>query len=367
MKNLVSFYLKRRFLSRFTIILGIVVFGVCGFLAHADVLVKTDNRIIVYLDESCTNIKEQLMNRNRIYKENKEGSENYCTLYFEEGWILSGTDITEELRKQVEDDIRSVESEIYLRKADLIEKEFIERYRKSFTVRTEDSKKADISTLVISGVFYLILTYSNLISNEIIYEKSTHMLDMIICSVGERIHFFSKILTAYLSLIIQAGWIILCRFFWLVIRFTHDHFRGLLEFAQGYVDVDTISLNVESLILLSLLIILSLLFIQIIMMAGTCLFRDSEEAATFQNIYYVILIALYYLFVIKGGPVNRDTVVSTVLSFTPIVSMVFMPIRVLSGKAGALDIIMSTVITTGVLALMIEIMLPVYKKLLLHK
>ena len=367
MKNLITFYLKRRFFSRLTLILGLVLFRACGFITHADRLSETETKQTVYLDESCSFLAEQLISRSNIYRDTKNDTDNNCVLCYEDGWILTGKQITEELIRQVENDVRAVESEIYLRKADLVEKEFIERYKKSFTVSVKNNKKTDVSTLVVSAVFYLILTYSNLISNEIIYEKSTHMLDMIICCAGERAHFFGKIITAYLSLLIQGTWIVSCRFFWLVIRFSEDHFRGLLELAEGYVDTQNISLNSENILLLGLLLIVSLLFIQIVMMMVTCMFRDSEEAATFQNVYYVILIVLYYLFVIRGGPIEGNTAIELILSYVPLVTMIFMPVRVLTGQAGSLDVIMSIVITTGVLAVIVELILPQYKKLLLRK
>ena len=368
MKDLVLFYLKRRFLGKLSIILAVVIFSGCGIMVHADKLINSKTEVFVYLDESCADIREQLMNRSGIYRDSKEDLDSFMVLYYENGWILTGQkEINEELRKQIEEDIKTVESDIYLKKADLVEKEFIERYRKSFSVRVEDSKKTDVGTLVISVVFYLVLTYSNLISNEIIYEKSTHMLDMIMCSVGEKAHFFSKIITAYLSLMIQGTWIALCGFFWLVIRFYEDHFRGIMDFARGYVDVEGVSLNGETVILVVLLVMVNLLLIQIMMMTVTCMFSDSEEAATFQNVYYVMLIGLYYLFIIKGDPVSDNTMILTVLSYVPVTSMAFMPIRALTGKAGNLDVLMVTVITVGILMVMVEILLPYYKKLLLRK
>lgn len=368
MKNLVSFYLKRRFLSRFALVLGVVIFVMCAVMAHADRIISRKAEVSVYLDPSCAEIKEQLKNRSSMYKDSIKGLTDCCVLSYEEGWVLSCCkEITDEVIKQVENDIRAVESDIYLRKADIVEKEFIERYRKSFTVRTENSRKTDISTVIVSVIFYLILTYSNLIANEIIYEKATHMLDMIMCAVGARVHFFSKILTAYLSLLIQGSWILRCRIFWLIIRFSEDHFRGLLEFSRDYVDLEGINMNTSSFVLMIVLIVTGLLFIQIIMRTVTCMFRDSEEAATFQNTYYIVLVVLYYLSVIKGSPIDTNTAVSGVLSYVPIASMVFMPIRVVSGKANETDIIIATVITIGVIATAVELLLPQYKKLLLRK
>ena len=363
MKHVIEFTLRRRFLNTTAIILNVVIFLGMGVLCHID-LILSDNKEKVYVGES--EISEALLNGDEMYTQNEE--EAGYVLYYEEGWKLEcrGQEDKEVVYK-VENDIRAIVSKRLLNNADLLEREFIEKYCQSVEVIKSEKSLIDINMIVVSAVFYLVLSYSNLIANELIYEKSSHTLELMLIAIGEKVHLISKIVTAYLSLAIQGMMILVSGIFWFIIRYNEDRLRGLITFLSKNAETDMISVDGGMIFMIIVLVLSALLLIQLIMLIITSLYTNSEETAVFQNVYYVLLIIRYYLFIINGNADLVNGTLTEILSYLPLTSMIFMSIRVLNGLADVLQILIATVINITVILILIRLYLPFYKRLLLRK
>ena len=366
MKTIISFYLHRRFLNKTAILLNVVIFVAFGVLFHLDKILSEKKEYPVYLDASCSSVADKLMDMDRIYAVSTEELDEYHTLHYEDGWILQicqgdGRSVGE----KVENDLRKIRKDRYLLGADLKTREFLDQYCAEFTVKLLDQSPFDINTLMVSVIFYLVLTYSNMIANELVYEKASHTLGMIISLVGERIHFFSKIRTAYLSIMIQGLSIAVSFLVWLFIRFQEDHLRGLLKYLESNEMAADISLSGEKVWLILLIVVAGLLLIQIIMMIITSLLKNSEEVATFQNIYYILLVIIYYVFILKNQTDISIGSFRSLLSYMPVRSMLIMPIRLLNSTATIIEGMISLVITLTATVVIAEAYLSSYRRVLL--
>ena len=366
MKTIIGFYLRRRFLNKTAIILNAVIFLALGLVFHLDKIMAGKEELPVYLDASCSSVADKLMDMDRIYIVSVEDLDEYHTLHYEDGWILQickgdGHGVSE----KVENDLRKIRKDRYLQGADLKTREFLERYSADFTVELQDHSTFDVNTIVISIVFYLVLTYSNMIANELVYEKASHTLGMLISLVGERVHFVSKIRTAYLSLMIQGLSVLVSFLIWLFVRFQEDHLRGLLKYLDSSEVTAGISLSRDKALLILFIVVAGLLLVQIIMLIITSLLKNSEEVATFQNIYYILLIIIYYVFIMKNQTDITVGGIRSLLSYVPVFSMLIMPVRLISSTASMVEGMISLIITITVTVITAEAYLSGYRRILL--
>ena len=366
MKTIIGFYLHKRFLNKTAILLNAVIFAAVGLLFHLDMIMADKQELPVYLDASCGSVAEKLMDMDEIYTVNVEDREDYHTLHYDEGWILKvSSGDGSKIAGKVEDDLRKIRKDRYLRGADLKTREFLQQYTEELSVILRDDESVDANTIVLSVIFYLILTYSNMIANEMVYEKASHTLEVIISLVGERIHFISKIRTAYLSLMIQGVAVLVSFLVWLFVRFQEDHLRGLLKYVNNTEGISTVSLSRGKIILILSIVIAGLLLIQIIMQIITSLLKNSEEVATFQNIYYILLVVIYYVFILKKQSNITGGLISGVFSYLPVASMLVMPVRLIESSASLPEGMISLIITVTFTVVMAEAYLSRYRKILL--
>ena len=366
MRTVIGFYLRRRFYNRTALILNLVLFLAVGVVFHLDKIFAEKEEYPVYLDASCQKVAVQLISLDSLYIDSTEEVDKYHILHYDEGWLLQiceGNGL--EVRNKVETDLRELRKQRYLQGADLKTREFLDRFCQSFKVETQKVNRIDASMVMVSVVFYLVLTYSNMIANEFIYEKASHTLELVISLIGERVHFLSKLITAYLSLMIQVLSVVISGLLWLFIRFQEDHLRGLLEYANSSEITEGISLSVEKRLLIFVSIVAGLLLLQIIMLIITSLLGNSEEVAAFQNIYYILLVIIYYVFILKNQTDLFTGALAGLLSYVPIASMLVMPLRLINNTASTAEALISLIITVTVTAVSCEAYLSRYRRILL--
>lgn len=368
MKTMILFALEKRFLNKTAIILNIAIFLALGVFFHVDKIIAEKEDYPVYLDYSCSEVAVRLMNTDRIYIDDITGIKEYHTLHYENGWKLylyGGNN--EKLRSKIENDLRNIRKEEFLKTADIKEKKFLEDFSKNFETEIYHHKQVDLNTIILSAVFYLILTYSNMIANELIYEKACHTLETTISITGPTKHLLSKIVTAYLSFLIQALSVIVSTVIWIFIRYAEDRLKGLVMYLNKNNEVFSLNIPTGKLLMALAIIVSGLLLLQIIMLIITSCLADSEEAAAFQNIYYILLIAIYYFSVLKGENDLISGIMSEILSFAPVISMLIMPVRLLVGTAGVIDGFLSLCITVTVTVITVEIYLHNYLRIMTKK
>lgn len=98
----------------------------------------------------------------------------------------------------------------------------------------QTSFKAQLALVFLTGLYFMLLNFIAVNSGEIIMEKTTHIMPLILSSVSTRAHFVSKLILGMFSVMFQIVSSILIVGLGLYLRFRDDRFRGLIQAASKY-------------------------------------------------------------------------------------------------------------------------------------
>ena len=373
MKQLILFSLSKRFRNRMTLIMNVLVFVIIGLLFHMDHLLKKEENII-YLDSSVRKYHESFLmaDHDDFSYAVKDDEKPY--LHLDKEWTLySEQQLDKRIIDEVREDIIRIKSEEYYEKADLKTRKYIKKYEAikltNLYEETSDSKDNPVWGLI-SVIYFIILSYSNLVANEVVYEKATNTLGLILTSVSGKEHFIAKILTAYLSLSLQALLVTAGAVFWLIERYVEDGLRGLLSFLLSVFPTETLNaafdISAGRIMITVLLVMTGILTIQTVMLIYFSGFTNSDDVGTYQGPFYLIMVAGYYFLLIKGSVSFFRSAFSRILSFIPVFSMIFMPCRIITDDAVAAETAVSVIMALLMLGFVIWFGTPMYKKRILN-
>lgn len=189
--------------------------------------------------------------------------------------------------------------------------------------------------IVLAVSFFLIINYGCSSSNEIIIEKSSGVLNIILTNIDAKKHLLEKIIVSYIIFLIQIAIIIFQLLISYLIRFIQDGCSGLLLFANRFLIMSTESevagLTIEKIILLAIVMIFNLLLIQLIIILITSKYTNGQQMASFQGLLYVGLLIAYYLIMIVSEQLIKSRLIKY-LSYLPLFSMVFVPQRIINSN-----------------------------------
>jgi hypothetical protein len=98
----------------------------------------------------------------------------------------------------------------------------------------QTSFKAQLALVFLTGLYFMLLNFIAVNSGEIIMEKTTHIMPLILSSVSTRAHFVSKLILGMFSVMFQIVSSIFIVGLGLYLRFRDDRFRGLIQAASKY-------------------------------------------------------------------------------------------------------------------------------------
>jgi len=146
-------------------------------------------------------------------------------------------------------------------------------------------------------------------SNEIIMEKTSHMIPIILSSVKIRVHFMSKLILGFLSVLFQIissiGIVGLIGY----LRYKFDQGQGLVRLLLKFLPIPIENFSLVEfikildfkisdihLVLMGLMfILLGIFLIQICILILSIRVKTMEEAASIQGPFYLVLLIIYYL------------------------------------------------------------------------
>ena len=79
-----------------------------------------------------------------------------------------------------------------------------------------------------------------------------------------------------------------------------------------------------------------------------------EEAGSIQSPFYIVLLVLYYVCMFLNNPESMTNGLGYLFSFVPVLSMIFMPSRLLIYAPGTLEVIVSFVCSLMALIVLIK-------------
>ncbi len=399
MCELVKFSLKRRFVNTAAILLNVMLCLVLGAALFADKLVDLINpqlfeERVIYLCNLDERIVDSLFESEQsglkfivseedpkrlITEDNRamvlEYQQGYVlhTLYKADSLLvhslsalLSQTHQTLALLSLVtsSEEFESIMSPILIENQ--VQNEGIEV--------SED--RQNLIFMVITSIYFTMLSFSTTVANEVIYEKSTKTLELILTSVSAKAHFLSKMVVGWLAIFIQM--LLVCGYLlvWFIIRNSYDQGNQLLLLIEkagllnnsGKTFAELLGqIHLEPSFILKLLFILAflytgILFIQMILVILSSFIANVEEAGNIQAPFYLILMGVYYFALSVNTPYQMSEGIGFILSFLPFFSMLFMPCRLLIQNVSMFELMLSYMISFGAIFLVVKKGSAVYQR-----
>ena len=220
--------------------------------------------------------------------------------------------------------------------------------------------------IVILPFFMLVIFLVQMIGAEINDEKTTRGMEIIISNVSPKVHFFSKLLSGNIFVLMQGALLIL----YAIIGFTVRYFvtggsvaSGLGSDIGGIVnDVLSSGLGNTLLYVLPLTLVLMIVtFVAYSLLAGilASITTNAEDFNQLQTPIMIILLAGYYLAIMAG--MFKGALFIRVLSYVPLISAILSPSLLVLGQIGVIDVIISILIALVFIYILIKYGLRIYK------
>lgn len=235
--------------------------------------------------------------------------------------------------------------------------------------------RQNVILYILTSLYFLVLNFIAVNSNEIIMEKTSNVLALVLSSVSVEAHFMSKLLSALITVTIQLVNSILSVLVVGWVRYRYDHGAGLILWLQKVLNLplgmsrfeDVFSLmnvgykDALGLLISILCVLVGVLIVQVLILVLSSRARTSEEAGGIQAPFYLILLLLYYGSLSFNSADQLNQGLPYILSFIPVSSMLVMPMRIIQGSALTSEILLSFGLSFSVLFLIILALFPLYR------
>ena len=238
----------------------------------------------------------------------------------------------------------------------------------------QTSFKAQLALVFLTGLYFMLLNFIAVNSGEIIMEKTTHIMPLILSSVSTRAHFVSKLILGMFSVMFQIVSSILIVGLGLYLRFRDDRFRGLIQAASKYLALPEFEFELllklfdfniqdfQRLSLALLFMLVGIFIVQLLILVLASQVKNAEEAAAIQGPFYLVLLLVYYLSLSIQSPASLSHGLGYQLSFVPVLSMLMMPIRIFTQDLVFVEILSSLTISFALIILLLSVTYPTYVK-----
>lgn len=381
MKTLLKFAFKRRFLNKMTIILQVLFILIVCTVFYMDKISEFFN-----LDfHQPIEIKIENTLRKEIKNEDEWKSQGFVFTNNSDSIEITKVNKVYQISNVQELSIQQRIYDLLLRnhKRSLENENNLDWLEKYNTIHVEfiDSKldentfKQQIIILFLTSIYFMMLNFIAVNSNEIIMEKTSHMIPIILSSVKIRVHFLTKLIIGFCSVLFQIissiGIVGLIGF----LRYKLDQGQGLIRLILKFLPIQIDDFSITELfklldfkrsdfylVLLGLLfILLGIFLIQICILILSSKVKTMEEAASIQGPFYLILLIIYYLALSLNTTHALSSGLGYILSFVPIFSMLIMPMRLLTSHVMPIELVVSILFTIALISLIFIVLYPQYE------
>lgn len=383
MKTLLKFAFKRRFLNKMTIVLHVLFITIVCSLFYFD---KVSEFLNLDFNQPIP-INVELNLRKQIVNEDEWKTQGFVFSLDKDVIQISETNDIYEVTNVQDINIQSKIHQLLLNNHKLrMESEsnttvynWLEKYESieiSFIESNLDDNqfKHQLIILFLTSIYFMMLNFIAVNSNEIIMEKTSHMIPIILSNVSISTHFFAKLIIGFSSVLFQIISSIGIVGFIAYVRYQYDQGRGLLNLIIKYlpINIESISLtdilelldfkwsDINQVLLGLLFILLGIFLIQICILILSSKVKTTEEAASIQGPFYLCLLIIYYLALSLNTNHSLSTGLGYTLSFVPIFSMLIMPMRLLTQHVMPIEVIISILFTIALIALISVLLYPQY-------
>ena len=253
--------------------------------------------------------------------------------------------IADELKPKVKSYLQMVQSQFNLQQAQLAPHQLKAlqqqpQYTEVLQKNHQDDKLVKMLSLiiVIMAVYMILISYSGITAQEIASEKGTKIMEIIFSSTTAAKYFLGKILGIFgviitqLLIYIVGGW---ATYRWalhakITASFMRDN-QVIINKVLGNL------LNVNLIFLILGVVIYTILAA----FSGALVAKPEDSSKAAQSTTMISLIAFFLAFAFISNP---EQILPQVLSYVPFFSSFMMPIRIINGQVGSLEVILSLVI-----------------------
>lgn len=381
---LILFSLKRRFLNRMALTLNALTLGMIVLMANADHVALA---LILNLGQ-LTPISMDEQTRSTVLDDMSWQSAGFTLVteapitidWIDDHYVVSGAvdPITQNgIAQQL---LKSHQLRILLSSDPSLEALMV---RFSTVEVTFDPPWDPLSALrenllfsVLTAAYFMILNFIAVNSGEVIAEKTSNVLELILSRLKPQEHFIAKLITGVSSLVIQLVMSGSMVGLVLVARWRSDRFLGLIRFATRLFKLNPEVINAETvmtflspnpalilrfLMALGVLMLgMSLLLVLIIIVSARV--KSAEEASMIQGPFYLGLLVLYYVSLGVMNPVSLNSGLGRILSLVPVGSMLVMGMRILSGGVSDVEVSLSVIGSVLTLGGILMLGYPLYRR-----
>ena len=245
-----------------------------------------------------------------------------------------------------------------------IEREIINENQKS-----EDEMMATIMTtvfpIIVLPFFILSIMLFQQIGSEVNDEKTTKAMEVIISSVDPKKHFFAKIISGNLFILIQTTLLLVFSIIGIMLRgssISLNNVAGGFNLAEMFNELLSSDLINSLIYLIPILIVLMILtFIGYSLLAAVLasMTTNAEDFQHVQSPVMMITMVGYYLAIFGG--MFKGALFIKILSYFPFISAVLSPTLVIMGDATIIDFIISSVIMALTNLIIIKYGIKIYR------
>lgn len=364
MKELIRFSLFRRFNNKSTKLFNLIIFVVLGCACFSDFIIDFINpsfneKEVIYVK----NVNEDLL---QYLNDNGEDKYLFKTLQKKEKKVLEDGKLILEKQKgkfvlhsKYELDIMTISSfSMHLTRYqkdkmmnDVEDKELLNAYNQEVVVSNKilnkqneiSSDKSNLIFMFVTSVYFMMLSFVSGVASEVVNEKATKTLELILTSVSAKTHFYSKLFVGWLVIVMQGIASISYIIFWLLIRSIYDQGIGIIallkklnlieikgnNFYSVLINFDFSFIFIEKIIYVLVFLMIGILIAQLVLVIVSSFVSSIEEASNIQAPFYLVLLGFYYLVLAINNPYELSEGIGFYLSFVPFANMLLMPCRIL--------------------------------------
>ena len=372
MKELIKFSIKRRFLNKATLFFNLLFLAIVLVLFNLDkimVLIQPEINKPISVNTGDLTLRSFIKASDFLVEVSTnsnikiEVADNHYQVISDYPLSVYQTGLIAELLQDYYNEQPRDESDL----------EYLSYYQDHLALNIEfksslsdkDSQNNVLAFMVVTTIYFMMISFSAMAANEVVYEKSTKLLEVILTTLSVSEHFYGKMLIGWLNILIQSltsGIIVSVVFLW---RYFSDKGVMLCACLQK---MDLISSDIKDLqavtkwltvdwrfisdmFWIMLILMLGIVSVQVIMVSLSSFVSNVEEAGNIQSPMYILFMGLYYFSLSMNQPIYLEKGLGKFCSFLPVTSMLFMPYRIMLTKIPFLDILISLGINAGFLVL----------------
>ena len=376
MKELISFSLLRRFKNRSTIAFNIILFIGLMAIFFADGLINIINPQMlkqeIIITKNISNDLQEYLNNNAnedyIFKSGNKKTSYYLNngnkileLKNNKYILHSNYEINQTVISTFELYLSQYEKNRILEESDNVDLliKFNEQISITNKVKINEvdisEEKSNIIFMFVTSIYFMMLSFVSAVASEVVNEKSTRTLELVLTSISAKAHFISKMVVGWLVVVIQSSLSISYFIFWLIIRTIYDGCSGLISCINRlhiisisddniYQIINNLDLTYDLIIrimFIVLFLMVGILIVQLVLTIVSSFVVSIEEAGNIQAPFYLMLLAIYYLSLSLNNPFDLSEGLGRLFSFIPIFNMLFMPCRILVINVPIIELIIS--------------------------